>query len=227
MSNGEIFEIMYDYDVLGLGKIWLKEGEEIYLKDFVFKSKGRKRTVKRGHQPGGIGVLINKEILNRVQIVELQMEEVLWVVYKNSKENLLLAIGIIYNHPMGSKYYNKRFYENLSGEIKTINNKFRNYQVLLIGDFNARTGQLAPYINIEAIDNEYERERYEVNSRASKDIVVNREGVKLVELCSENNLIIANGTIDADLEGDFNARTSQLAPYINTGAIDNEYERER
>ena len=45
--------------------------------------------------------------------------------------------------------------------------------------------------------------RYEVNSRASKDIVVNREGVKLVELCSENNLIIANGTMDAVLEGDF------------------------
>ena len=129
------------------------------------------------------------------------MEEVLWVVYKNIKENLLLAIGI-YNHPVGSKYYNERFYASLDGEIKMINNKFKNYQVWLIGDFNARTGQLVPYINIEAINNECEREKYEAN-RVSKDVVVNREGIKLVELCSENNLIIANGTIDSDLKGEF------------------------
>ena len=110
---------------------------------------------------------------------------------------------------MGSKYYNNKFYTSLDEEIKIINSKFRNYQICLIGDFNARTGQLEPYINTEAINNTYEKESYGTNTRTSKDVVINCEGEKLLELCSVNNLMIANGTLESDLKGEFTFANKQ------------------
>ena len=68
LSDGEIFELMYNFDILGVGETWLKEDEEIFLKDFVFKGKERIKSVKRGHHPGGIRLIINKIIQNTQKI---------------------------------------------------------------------------------------------------------------------------------------------------------------
>ena len=51
--------------------------------------------------------------------------------------------------------------------------------------------------------NEYEREKEEVNKRESKDDMVNNEGIKMLELCSNNNLIILNGTVEGDRKGEY------------------------
>ena len=203
MSEGEIFELMYNFDLLGVGETWLKEGEEIKLRDFMFIGKERIKTGKRGHQPGGIGVIINKSIQNKIKVEETTLEEVLWVIYSNIKDKVLLVIGIIYKQPVGSKYFNERFYERLEEELRRIKKKFRNYLVCLIGDFNARVGKMEPYINTEAFSNEYERDRYVTSKRESKDEIVNSEGIKLLEFCSTNNLIIVNGTVEGDMKGEF------------------------
>ena len=104
---------------------------------------------------------------------------------------------------MGSTYFNGRFYEMLDEEIKRIKSKFSNTLVCLIGDFNARVGKMEPYINTEAFNNEYERDKEEVYKRESKDDIVNSEGIKMLELCSNNNLIIVNGTVEGDLKGEY------------------------
>ena len=58
-------------------------------------------------------------------------------------------------------------------------------------------------INTEAFITEYERDKYVISKRESKDELVNSEGLKLLEFCSTNNLIIVNGTVEGDMKGEF------------------------
>ena len=58
---------------------------------------------------------------------------------------MFLIFCVVYQHPVTSKLYNEKLYENLEEEINLINDKFKNYEICLLGDFNARIGELDTY----------------------------------------------------------------------------------
>lgn len=64
-------------------------------------------------------------------------------------------------------------------------------KVLLIGDLNARIGTLEAVLC------------YQNRFRSSKDIVVNGEGRKLLDLCNAYGLSVVNGCTESDLDGNY------------------------
>ena len=79
-------------------------------------------------------------------------------------------------------------------------------QVLLTGDFNARTAQLsnqfddnlADLVNLPS-DHEFDVSQYAAPLRRSCDIVVNDFGLLLLQLCQGARLSILNGRVQGDI----------------------------
>ena len=203
MGEGELFYQLNDLDMLGVVETWMGEGEEIELEEHIYEGKVRKKIGGRGRHPGGVGVFMKKTIMKKIKVEKTRMDELMWVMYSYGGRNEILAIGIIYNHPVGSKYYNERFYVELDEEINRIKTKFKEAQICLMGDFNARVGRKEPYVNTRLHKNEYEREKEEVFTRESKDNKLNYEGRKMLELCGNNNLVILNGLAEGDEKGEY------------------------
>ena len=42
-----------DVDILGVGETWMREGEEIIMKNYIFEGKIKEKVGRRGRVPGG------------------------------------------------------------------------------------------------------------------------------------------------------------------------------
>jgi hypothetical protein len=112
-----------------------------------------------------------------------------------------VCIGVCYNTSKGSRYENPHLYADLENEISEIKNVYGEIDLIILGDFNSRTGDLMP----KEYDIEDEDERYEdmslSNSCRSEDKIINDEGRKLVNFCEILKLEILNGNRKGGWEG--------------------------
>ena len=69
-------------------------------------------------------------------------QEVLLAQFSLPHCDKTIIIGVIYNPPVGSRYKDINFFENLETTLMNISNTKRYKSIMLIGDFNARTGNL-------------------------------------------------------------------------------------
>jgi hypothetical protein len=163
------------------------------------------------HRFGGIGVAIKNSLLQFVHYLKDDCECILWV--KICKQFLKVDndvyIGFVYIPPEGSRFYNNEMFDSVSESILNVLSK--SDYVMLMGDFNARTGLLNDYCTYDdytvkeyGLDAAFPFESspdYVLNSlnlplkRCSKDLKVNNHGVKLIDLCRNLNMLICNGRI--------------------------------
>ena len=173
-------------------------------------SKYRKGFEKKS---GGISILYKQSIGHNIEFIESECEYVQWLKFKQDKSNIL--IGCVYVPPEGSRYASKDALEEIEREfLSFIGN---NDKYALIGDFNARTGNLSDYVEldndiVEIINNGYDEELPEIIfdyknlislniplKRCSQDKGrPNSFGYKLVDFCTRCNMYIANGRIGQD-----------------------------
>ena len=78
--------------------------------------------------------------------------------------------------------------------------------VILRGDFNARTGTLTDYIAMDNVSNQYTLPPHkcnldQMNSRCSMDKSVQKNGRRLSNICIDNSLCILSGRSRGDLQG--------------------------
>ena len=89
----------------------------------------------------------------------------------------------------------------------------------MCGDFNARTGRIADYVDIDCGDSQYVSFYSEcldkANNRCSMDQVVHKVGRRLVDLCFNNNLLIRNGRTLGDLEGKYTCHIQQGSSVVD------------
>ena len=195
-------KLVINYDILALTETWLGENESLKIKGYKYIGKNRTKINKMGRNPGGICFLINNVTAKFVTEIKTKHEESLWIRVKNDKK-IFFNFCVVYQHPVTSKLYNEKLYENLEEEINLINEKFKNYEICLLGDFNARIGELDTYKFMNEYYNLMEGLNRGHTERKSKDKVVNREGEKLLEFCLNNELFIANGNVFDDLKGEY------------------------
>ena len=124
-----------------------------------------------------------------------------------------LVIINVYDSPDNSSYKLKKSKAGDFKETITILNEFcksipANNHVMILGDFNARTGDsnsLTDDSNSllqKLSDGSYSKSSHAiVNKRCSKDHVLNERGKKLLDLATEWNLHILNGSTIGDILG--------------------------
>ena len=135
---------------------------------YICRSEKSDSKVPRG------GVAIFKNISCNVNIEVLCDTLRDCAVFKVSNTDLIIAA--LYIPPQNSVYYNDMYFENLD----LIYTKFKDNNLLLVGDINARIGT-------PAFDNS------SLNYSENPDIVINSHGRKLLKWIAEKDMAIING----------------------------------
>ena len=112
-------------------------------------------------------------------------------------------------------------------DMLILENEVRKYSnlgdVILAGDFNARTGLLNDYIENDSFDNQY-LDNYDIDQtfpkRNNSDLKINKLGEEIVQLCISNKLRILNGRKTGDLNGKITSYQRLGSSTIDYGIVD-------
>ena len=162
---------------------------------------------------GGVALLVKKQWSKNIERVHVEFDNL--VVMKLSADFLgtdthVLLIGG-YVPPISSGYYKDTDIYNgitiLEQCIMDMMEEFGNVPFILLGDFNARTGNECPecdemnYAAFDLLDTD--EEVVFVQQRVSKDTEVNEFGRYLLNVCEQFDFQILNGVARGDKCGNF------------------------
>ena len=207
----EFNEFIQKFDIIGLSETKLCEYDTLHVDDYSIYYSSR---VKCDRNSGGLALLVKNSIAEHVKILHENSDFIQWCCIKSTltgtDEDLYL--GNVYIPPENSKYVTVDMWENLRNEIARI--KSSSNLVMLMGDFNSRTGDMPDFVNIdefvsqvtgldESVVNElninyYNNPEHFSTNRVNQDKTRNNFGYKLVETCKVNNMLIANGRLGDD-----------------------------
>lgn len=215
--NDESFLEKINNDINILLETWTGINKKVSLPDYASISKSRKKRKKCKRNSGGIIVFYKKTLSKGLTYLEkgTKSENRLWLkldrnFFDFDKD---LYVCSVYIPPINSNYYENDF-ETLENEISIFANKGK---ILLVGDFNSRTGCHPDYIVNDSLRlNDFSEENIlprnylidSVDERKNQDKISNNHGKKLLEMCISSRLRILNGRYMGDSLGFFTCLTS-------------------
>ena len=154
IDTPQIYELISTEDIFGVSETWLKDGDDINLSGYKFYPFNRKKV--KGTTRGGVGIFVREEIKRFVKIrYDLSCENIMWCKLDKThfKYDDDVYVGVIYFPPQNSpreKRLNLDHFRHLT-EICT---KIDSNNIILMGDFNARTQNLDDTLTAEKHDSD-------------------------------------------------------------------------
>ena len=197
---------------------------------YSYISKNRK---KFGRKSGGIVIIYKSMLKQFLKFPSGDSEFVLWIQLCNFTSDFpKFLLGCVYIPPENSKYTSPEAFSEIESELFSF--KDNSTLCALIGDFNARSSTLSDYVipddnllNIlnYDIDIALTEHLYDFRKLSLFDISLDRQsndkgrcntyGHKLLSLCKNNNMYIANGRIGVDKYcGKVTSKESSLVDYF-------------
>ena len=194
------------------------EVKDVFIPGYkLLKNKIRTKTNKGPKIGGGIAVFIKDDLFDLAHVVPNNNDNSIWIkLQKKNSKSKDLYIGSYYVSPENKK--NKlHLFEMLSNEIDIFSKKG---DIILQGDFNARTGQKKDFIESDPFfedlfDQPEENCTPSLPPRNSEDKNDNPRGEELLDFCKTKEFAIINGRKMGDL---FGKHTSHQ--YNGSSAID-------
>lgn len=222
LSNNDFVRLLTDNDILVLTESWTGKHFENCFCDFTafnFYRKFRHRRAKRNS--GGIVIFIRDSILPGVSVVRNHHDTIVWLkldkIFFNFQTDIYLSCLYLWpDESPASKIIDVDLFDVLSDDVTYFE---QHGSVLLAGDWNARVGNRLDYIacdiNVNSLDG-YEYRPDTPLRRASKDVICNTRGLRLIDMCKALSLRIANGRLGSDFNvGDFSYYSRQSQSTID------------
>lgn len=159
----------------------------------------RPKHTKAKHGSGGITILLNTNVANRIKLTSSPNKDYIWLTLNKNIFNLTQNIHICIAYvPPPDSTYTKRMENNILDLIETDIFKFKKSgEVILMGDFNARVGSLKDYIPNDTdkhlpLDDDYILDTNQP-TRNNLDTTHDNRGKHLLEICIGAQLRILNG----------------------------------
>lgn len=211
MSIPDVAEYLDVFDIIMLTETWLKKDNcsQVSLSGYQSFHTVRESLHRRARRAsGGISVFVKEHLPAR--IVENVCDHFV-VLELGSGGKRKHYIIVCYVPPKGTSFQCSNCPGDYFNDLSRLLQKYRKLgNVLVTGDMNARTGNLqdfdqhcgencchASMCDCVSITNR------NVSSRKSKDSVVNDYGKELLTLCKSSNLLMANGRLNNDTDGNF------------------------
>ena len=194
----QISEDLKSIDIIGLVETWHSASDPPIFDGFSVEHVARKPAGNMRCY-GGITVLLSKARFRSYHRIASNSENILWVRLELVR-NKWMTLGSVYIAPQNSSYNREETWDVLAEELSRLRRDFTEDVFVVMGDFNAYTGALLEMESVsfrevpDLVPSEYGMPR----SSRDMDRRVNCWGRRLLELCSENGLIIGNGRFGTD-----------------------------
>ena len=217
LNHGKLHKDMLLYlesfDIISMQETWLTESSDIEIDGF-----NHYKVIRTGIDPnaprgsGGISVFIKKSLDFSVNILKSVDDNLLWLKIEN-KEGVSFALCSVYIPPEGSSALvgKEDLFLKLSDSISYFKQQFN---VIVLGDFNARTRCKLDFIDQNNPDDhcvvddivglEYDTfPTVFCKTRCSQDKCLNNYGKNLLDVCIQCDVRIVNGRGFNDTNGAF------------------------
>lgn len=191
------------YDLVLLTETHVGYDTKVELDNFFYYLFCRKKS-KNNRFFGGLGIFIRKNIRKGVEFMNNGNSEYQWL--KLHKD----FFGLRKDTFLCTVYFAPKSNINLLELLeKDILEKYgKKGDIILLGDFNARTGSNPDFIIKDStthmpIDNNYYDTDSVVEERISQDHIVDKRGKDLLDLCIGNQIRIVNGRCCGNSTGKF------------------------
>ena len=224
LKQPDVLDIIKKHDFFSIVETHAHINSELVIPDYkCLKSRFRPQSKTKYH--GGISVFVKDSLKDLISYVPRNNENILWCKLKkcyfhNDKD---IFLGTVYFSPEKmEKQSNTNYIDELDEDLLYFSQRG---DVILQGDFNARTGHLQETIdNVRNMDSflslpDTLSEEPRVTRRNSCDGHVDNRGKQLTDSCLANDLLIVNGRIIGDSLGHktcFQNNGSSLVDYIIT-----------
>jgi exonuclease III len=209
-DNADFLDILAKHDI-----ICLQETKgNIKIPNFRCYNKLRK-----GSRSGGLCIGIRSDLMKHLKIMNTDKFSEDFQAAKISKNLTGLSVDVViinvYDSPENSSFKMKKkksgtLQETLSELDSFMLTISSNSSILMMGDFNARTGSnnsiaLDSDAALQQLcDNSFSTRSHPLpTSRTSKDDVTNSRGTKLLDFASEWNVSVMNGGVIGDIQGEW------------------------
>ena len=162
----------------------------------------KKSNIKKGRASGGLLIYCKEELAKYITRTK-KTDYYVWLnidksIFFNLQKSVKVCVA--YNPPESSKYCNKEIYDEISADLLARSNS--NSPVIMIGDFNSRTGDLQDFEDTDEkhIKHTVGRKTFP-KLRKNQDQTINNMGRNLIELCKAHDLQILNGRSIGDSSG--------------------------
>ncbi|XP_066585917.1 golgin subfamily A member 6-like protein 22 [Prorops nasuta] len=188
-KDEDFWERIGRWDVVCLVETWLEEKGWETLKKKMPRGhewwvQWAKRQEKKGRAKGRIVMGVKKGMKGKRKREEEEEEGIMEIEVKIGREEWRI-IGM----------YVGKGIRSIEDGIRRVVEREQGKKCLIGGDWNARIG--------EAREEEEGEEGGRSMGRKSKDGVVNAEGTRMMELMGEMGLVVFNGTVRGDSEGEY------------------------
>ena len=207
----DLKELFEKHDILGFVETWTnpEKKDALGMRGWDLYTKFNQRPRNRGRFPGGVAVYVKQSLQNMIDEIETHMENVIILCYEYSYTKI--AVFFLYNPPPASAYCSPSFFDELESEVLKLQDD--GYEVLILGDLNARVGEAEDVVDatpyIDSIEYEYATNVDEeswatiIPKRNNMDKVINPNGLKLTDALRTVGACILNGRCTPDLEGEY------------------------
>ena len=202
------------FDIFCIQETWLTDNYDIVIPGYHIFRSDRKKNKRKNCGSGGVAILFKKSLEKGLKKIESKNNDLLWVKldkkFFGMDSDLFLCS--CYIPPENSPMHNRNkenIFDTLQAEIERFSVQG---EIILIGDFNSRTGTLCETfyependttinhgipdsIEYDTLVNEDIPERY------NTDKTINQFGKKLLSLANKAHLVITNGRKIGDMQG--------------------------
>ena len=218
----EIEEFCNTYDILCFSESKLDQYDEVEIKSFKALPPLNRKNAKR--KSGGIIVFVRDFLYENVEVLKSCNENVLWFIVNDNVFEYPVLIGSVYIPPESSTYSNIDIFDVIESDLIKYTSE-TNCKVCLVGDFNAHTGtksdftQINDYVcssvELDNIVNIVSLETLGIDvTRYNSDLSVDNYGNRLLQMCQNLELLIANGRLGKDKGiGSLTCKNSTVVDY--------------
>ena len=206
-EDPEFISELSQHDIVGLSEIHAGKDDILGLPEFTTFTSCRSKHKNARKYSGGVAILVKNFLKPGIEI-KRSSPDLIWAKLDKSffglQENMF--VGVVYISPHNSnctREISEKVWHDLERDIEKYSFLGK---VMLLGDFNARTG-VVQGDHIVHDDTQYTptdetyRSDEEIMYRNNMDTYVNEYGRRLLELCRNARLRIVNGRVLGDTTG--------------------------
>ena len=200
LQSTDFLDIINGSDFIILTETWKCSNVDVtgyrsIIQDGVMSKNG-------GRNSGGIILLYKNVFHDWISFVKTS-PNFLWFKFNKhyTKTTEDIYVCGLYVPPTTSNYFDPEIFEELEKDILNFSSKG---SILLLGDFNSRTGKYSDSVCHEGhniITNDQSDSSFRPSQRNSYDNELNSHGKRLLDICKSADLKILNGRVSGDTLG--------------------------